>query len=287
VQRILGAGADDEPGAEGDGDSKPLALFQPVRTSRRPPPFSTERVRNVKWISDVANWFLHGGTLQHNELQAVVAAALTVLQSEPAMVEVSVPAGGHLVVLGDTHGQYDDLHTLLQAGIIGEDRALVINGDLVDRGPKQIQVITMALLLKLAFPRRIFIVRGNHETRAMNEMTAKGFKNIVTRKYGVQMWHRLSEAFDELPIAALVEGTILCVHGGLPTKASESLEIEEIRTLTKGDLSGWAYELMWNDSSPAKGIRENQRGPGTYTFGADVTKKFLEQNSLRPLDADF
>jgi diadenosine tetraphosphatase ApaH/serine/threonine PP2A family protein phosphatase len=247
----------------------------------RPARFSAEEVKDTEWIYQMARYFLEGGTLPLDELEEIVTAAKELLCDEPTMVSVAVPDNGFLTILGDTHGQYDDLYTVLEAGVLEQNRTLIFNGDIVDRGPKQIQLITMALLLKIAFPMRVYLVRGNHETREMNESTAIGFKDVATRRYGVQLWHKMSELFDQLPIAALVQGVLLCVHGGLPCQAAESLGVDEIRSLQKGDLSGLAHEILWNDSSPARGVRDNQRGPGTYTFGSDVTRKFVEQNSLR------
>lgn len=247
----------------------------------RPAPFSPARVTDARWLAEVSAYFLYGGVLPVGELTAIVAAALVVIAAEPPIVDVKVAPGASVTILGDTHGQFDDLYTVLEVTDISDRNVLIFNGDLVDRGPKQLQLITMALLLKLAYPQTVFIVRGNHETRVMNEATECGFKAVVAGKYGVRMWHRISDVFDQLPIAAVVEGRIFCVHGGLPSKAADSLTLDEIRSLRKGDVDGWAFELLWNDSSPAKGMRDNLRGPGTYTFGADVTRKFTEHNNLK------
>jgi len=274
-----------------DGSSAPsprLLLFgaspKKARGRTAPPAFSEANARSEEWLRQVAQYFLDGGTLPAADLTAIVEAAHALWAEEPAMVEISVPPGAFVTILGDTHGQFDDVFTVLEvAGYPSDEHVLIFNGDIVDRGPKQLQLITLVLLLKIAYPRRVFVVRGNHEMRCMNEVTDRGFKGVVSRKYGVAMWHAISNMFDDLPVTALVQGVLMCVHGGLPAKAAEQagLALADFRRLSKGDLDGWVHELLWNDSSPMRGVRDNQRGPGTFTFGADVTRKFMEQNSLR------
>lgn len=275
---------------DGEDDPTPRMLFgtSPKRAKGKtiPAEYAEGRAADEDWLRQVAQCFLEGGTLPAAELTAIVQTAHALWAKEGPLVNIDVPPGAFVTILGDTHGQYDDLFTVLEvAGYPSDEHVLIFNGDIVDRGPKQIQLITFVLLLKIAHPKHVYVVRGNHEIRIMNEATERGFKAVVSRKYGVGMWHLISECFDELPVTALVKNVLMCVHGGLPAKAMEpeGLALEEIRRLEKGDLDGWVHELLWNDSSPARGVRENLRGPGTFTFGADVTRRFMEQNSLRAI----
>ncbi len=93
--------------------------------------------------------------------------------------------------------------------------------DFVDRGYHQVEVLTLLFALKVAYPERIWLLRGNHESESMNEMY--GFKAACLKTFETsaasRAFARAQEVFQWLPLAALVEqpGTkpALVLHGGI------------------------------------------------------------------------
>ena len=87
-------------------------------------------------------------------------------------------------------------------------------GDYVDRGYYSVETVTLLVALEVRFKDRLTILRGNHECRNITMMY--GFLDEINRKYGnSNCWKYFYEAFDYLPLGAVVNGSVLCVHGGL------------------------------------------------------------------------
>lgn len=91
------------------------------------------------------------------------------------------------IIVGDLHGNFHDLYHLINKyDLPGKQYKFVFNGDLVDRGAKQIEVLLTVLYAFLLRPDRVFINRGNHEDLAMNTSAHfnPNFMSDCRRKYG-------------------------------------------------------------------------------------------------------
>lgn len=114
---------------------------------------------------------------------------------------------------GDTHGQFYDLLRLFTLAGFPPDSNYLFLGDYVDRGRHSIEVMCLLLAYKIKYPENFFILRGNHETDSISWMY--GFYDECKRKYSVKLWKAFVDLFNCLPVAALINEKILCMHGGI------------------------------------------------------------------------
>jgi Calcineurin-like phosphoesterase len=125
-------------------------------------------------------------------------------------------------VFGDIHGQFRDLLLLFREfgfpsnkGGDVDSISYVFDGDFVDRGEHQVEVVALLFALKVAFPSRVFLIRGNHEFRDMS--TAYGFYGACSTYFGSPntVFETVHCTFDWLPLAAVISSSVLVVHGGI------------------------------------------------------------------------
>jgi len=211
-------------------------------------------------------------------LVRLLSEAAALLEKEPPLIKLEP---SRALIVGDTHGDLDTtLNALREAADTGA--VLVFLGDYVDRGPKQLENIERLLEEKLARPDKVFLLRGNHETKSMN--LGYGFYELVSKRLGEGFYAMFAECFANMAYAALLNKDVLCVHGGI---AEPIRTVEQIGSLPKEDMdiySPAALQLLWNDPDEhAQGFGPSPRGPGAMVFGEDVFSRFVEANGLRLL----
>jgi serine/threonine-protein phosphatase PP1 catalytic subunit len=212
--------------------------------------------------------------LSNDEVDFILVESKKVLINQPALLELEAP----IQICGDIHGQYHDLLRMFEYCGFPPDANYLFLGDYVDRGKNGLECICLLLAYKIKYPENFFLLRGNHECASINRIY--GFYDECKRRYNIKMWKKFQEVFNVLPIAAVVDEKIFCVHAGLSPDLQSMKQIQDVMRPTDVPDAGLLCDLMWSDpDADITGWAENDRGV-SYTFGADVVSKFLQKHDF-------
>lgn len=213
-------------------------------------------------------------SLSESEIKNLCKWSRPIFLQQAMLLELEAP----LKICGDVHGQFTDLLRLFEYGGFPPNSNYLFLGDYVDRGKQSLETICLLLCYKIQFPESFFILRGNHESAGINRIY--GFYDECKRRYSIRLWKVFSDVFNCLPISAIVDEKILCMHGGL---SPELNSFEQVRNLLRPcDVPdvGLMCDLLWSDpDTSVNGWAENDRGV-SFVFGADIVSEFLEKHDL-------
>mmetsp|Transcript_18954 Transcript_18954/g.29618 ORF Transcript_18954/g.29618 Transcript_18954/m.29618 type:complete len:236 (-) Transcript_18954:436-1143(-) len=200
--------------------------------------------------------------LPENDLKLLCQMVKDLLVEESNVQPVQAP----VTVCGDIHGQFYDLLELFKVGEEVPTTSYVFMGDFVDRGYNSVETFTFLMLLKARYPANITLLRGNHESRQITQVY--GFYEECQRKYGnANAWKYCTEVFDFLNVAAVIDGRVLCVHGGL---SPEIVTLDQMRLIDRKQEiphEGAFCDLMWSDPEDIEDWSVSPRGAG-WLFGS-------------------
>ncbi|WP_462273228.1 metallophosphoesterase [Methanohalophilus sp.] len=199
---------------------------------------------------------------QKEQFQANLTHARNLFREEDAVIKIKeLPT----MIIGDLHGDLEALNMAISIKEELEPANLVFLGDYVDRGRNSAKVLSRLLELKIASPKNVFLLRGNHETKQMNEKS--GFFDELKDS---ELFNFANIVFEEMPVAAVINKKIFCVHGGIE-------DIRKTTTITKQN----SFNYLWNDPSEIPGLNFSIRGRDIRTFGPDIVEGFLRLNDLQ------
>lgn len=213
-------------------------------------------------------------TITESEVKGLCNQVREILVEECNVQRVDSP----VTICGDIHGQFYDLMELFKQGGQCPDTSYIFMGDFVDRGFYSVETLLLLLALKVRYPDRILLIRGNHESRQITQVY--GFYDECIRKYGsVNVWRYCTEIFDYLALAAIVDDRCFCVHGGLSPSVRTLDEIRSLDRKQEVPHDGAMCDLMWSDPEEIEGWALSPRGAG-YLFGIDVAAQFCSTNDV-------
>jgi len=197
-----------------------------------------------------------------------------IFASQPILLELEAP----ISILGDIHGQYSDLLKLFELGGFPPKENYLFLGDYVDRGKQSIETICLLMAYKIKYPENFFLLRGNHESEYVNRLY--GFYDECKRRYNLKIWKMFTDMFNYMPVAALIDDKIFCVHGGLSPDLNSLEDIVKISRPTEIPNSGLLCDILWSDPNPdTNEWADNDRGV-SYIFSGNVIKKFNDKNNI-------
>ncbi|KAD5507610.1 hypothetical protein E3N88_15313 [Mikania micrantha] len=182
-------------------------------------------------------------------------------------------------ICGDIHGQFYDMKELFKVGGDCPKTNYLFLGDFVDRGFYSVETFLLLLALKVRYPDRITLIRGNHESRQITQVY--GFYDECLRKYGsVNVWRYCTDIFDYLSLSALIENKIFSVHGGLSPNINTLDQIRIIDRKQEVPHDGAMCDLLWSDPEDiVDGWGLSPRGAG-FLFGGTVVTSFNHTNNI-------
>jgi serine/threonine-protein phosphatase PP1 catalytic subunit len=248
-------------------------------------PFELELVDKLRSLKDRFNPRLD---LKPSEIVELCRRTRSVLLAEPSLLCLDGP----IVIAGDIHGQFRDLRKIFTRFGYPPTTKYLFLGDYVDRGQKGLEVCLLLFALKVAYPEHIYLLRGNHECSRVNK--EYGFYEECKRRLGLTSFLPVYDAisasvFNALPIAAVVDARIFCVHGGLSPHLRSLAQIAAIRRPGEMPDSGLIHDLLWTDPCPASSAEEAFDAEGwgqsasrgnTRIFAESVVTAFLRTTSL-------
>ena len=215
-------------------------------------------------------------TIKEEEIIFIINESLNKIKEQKVLVELEAPIN----ICGDIHGQYSDLLRIFDLCGYPPKNNYLFLGNYVGFGIKGIEVMCLLLCYKIKYPEKITLLRGNHESSVNNRIY--GFYDECKRKYNVKLWREFTNLFNYLPLGAIIDNVIFCVHSGLSPYLKSPNDIFNIVRPTEIPDVGLLTDIL--NSTPSKEVDEYDEGEGddgvSIIFGEKCVKDFCKKNNL-------
>ncbi|KAL7722722.1 Serine/threonine-protein phosphatase [Entamoeba marina] len=227
----------------------------------------------IQRLMKIPNSFPKESLLKRDEVISLCKDVIPIFKKETTLLEVESPIN----IIGDIHGQFTDLLRLLTAVDFSNEKYLFL-GNYIDRGSRGIEVLCLLYALKIHFPNRFYFLRGNHESENINRLY--GFYDECKLRYDETVWKEFNNTFDMMPLAAVVNKKIFCVHSGISPQLMTLSQIADIQRPLKLPLEGMLCDLVWSVPGNSFGWKPNNIKNISIIYGEDVCKEFMSRNRL-------
>lgn len=205
------------------------------------------------------------------EIQLICSHVRELFLSQPTLLKLQSP----IKIVGDIHGQFNDLLRIFKLSGLPNETNYLFLGDYIDRGKQSLETILLLFCYKLKYKDNFFMLRGNHESANITKMY--GFYDECKRRKSSKIWKNFIDVFNCLPIAAIIQDKIFCVHGGISPDLSNLKQINNIVRPTDIPDEGLVTDLLWSDPHPSiSDWSDNDRGV-SYTFSKQNVLDFCNK----------
>ena len=214
---------------------------------------------------------------EDRDMLSVLSAAKKVIGKEKTILSLQ----GEFEAVGDIHGDLQSLATIFEQRGLPNFTKYVFLGDYVDRGDFSIEVVLVLFSLKILYPDNIYILRGNHESSICKKYD---FEDDCVSRVGKSFFQAVLGVFRILPLCAIVNDEIFCVHGGIPETEMKLEELADLERPAPKDYRSIVTDFLWSDPKADLTFEEfefnTSRQAGNY-YGPKALNSFLRLNNLK------
>ena len=264
--------------------------------------FISTLLRPFDWFNNKEIEAIHESLpFTNQEIFDLIKEVKPCLEKDHSLIRLRSPCK----IFGNIHGVYTDLMRYFESfGNPSDDNQMgdinvmqyIFLGDFCDRGLYSLEVILLLFALKVKYPDFIYLIRGHHEDRSINEKYGLGDeckdRLLDDIKNPLSIFENINKAFDYLPFGVLVDNNILLVHGGVGSSINTLDDIENIKrpvsvvhnVTNKDELH--IIDLLWSEydedieNIEINSERDKNKNGFIVKYGKERLNNFLNENKI-------
>ena len=229
--------------------------------------------------------------LDKNYISNLINEALGQLKASSPLIKLRSP----VKIFGSINGQYNDLMRYFSLfGRPSESKGDIESvdylflGNFTNRGAFSLETICLLLALKIKYNGHFHLLRGNMEDLEVSKLYGLGdeckekLKEDITQPNSI--FNQLCNLFEYLPLAAVINNQIFCVHNGISKNGLFLNEIQRLKFPIQVKSCQIAKDILWNSPSLNDNIMFNKLLPIEYKpeqFNSNSLDNFLKNNKLK------